>query len=312
MKLYSVAKKIYHIICAQFLNKNNFIYPNLYLFNQNRHGLAKAKTVLFYFDSTEYMHLGDHLFFMPLVKVFIDSGYDVEVRTTIVMYDIFKALNLNVVEFNKPFEEYDIIISRFELINRLKKYRSLLVHVSKNITKPISEHIIYECSKYFNLKNYTKPNLSVFYNRDIFSKFNLPVNKKLVFFSLYCDASSYLLTEAKKSWLLHFIEQYTNDPEYLVVLIGSKFDKLSDKRNYNFKHIDLRGLTSVMDIFSIVGADNTLYYIGFDAFLMHVFSLFEKHSFVVFRGRITKKQNDMLKKYHIKLFNQDKYVTLLN
>lgn len=312
MKLYSYAKKIIHILSTKFLYRDNFIKPNLYLFNIKQTDIPRVKCIFFELDSDEYMHLGDHLFFLPLIKSFIDSGYEVDVRTTKAMHDLFKMLNLNVVEAPKPLEAYDLIISRFELIQRLKNYKSLLLDVSKNLTQPICDQMLAEFGKYFKLKAYIKPDFMIFYNKDILKKFNLPTDKKLVFFNLYCDASSYLITQAKKNQLINFVKEYANNPNYAVVFVGGKSDKEKDKNLYDFNFIDLRGKTTVIDIFALVGASSVEYYIGFDAFIMHVFSLLNKRSFVVFRGRLTKQQDNMLRKYHVNLFNEDHTVTLLN
>ncbi len=311
MNLYSYAKKIVHIIYAKFLTKKNFIYPNLYLFNLKRDELCDVKRVLFALNSREYMHLGDHLFFIPLIKTFIDSGYHVEVTATKPMLETFKMLNLNVATNQVKFEDYDLIISRFELIRRLKYHKALLVHVSKNLTKPICEQMLVEFSKYFKLKDFTAPNYGVFHNEKIAEKFKLPQNKKLLMFNLYCDASSYLITQAKKDILLNFVKEYATNPHYAILMVGSKHDKLFDKNVYDFDFIDLRGITSVRDIFELVSLANVEYYIGFDAFVMHVFSLLKKRSFIVFRGRVTKKQDTMLRKYHVHLFENDNFVTLL-
>lgn len=311
MNLYSYAKKMLHIIYAKFLTKKNYIYPNLYLFNLKQDELKDVKRVLFALNSREYMHLGDHLFFIPLIKTFIDSGYQVEVTATKGMLEIFQMLKLNVVTHNIQFANYDLVISRFELIRRLKQHKALLVHVSKNLSKPICDQMLFEFSKLFKLKEFTSPDYTVFNNAKITDKFNLPSNKKLIFFNLYCDASSYLITQAKKNVLINFVKEYANNPHYEIIFVGSKQDKLFDKNNYDFSFIDLRGLTTVKDIFELVSLDNVEYYVGFDAFVMHVFSLLKKRSFIVFRGRLTKKQDNMLRKYHVHLFENDHYVTVL-
>ena len=133
MKLYSYAKKIIHLIKAKILYKKNFIYPNLYLFNIKIEELKNIKSVLFELNSIEYMHLGDHLFFLPLIKNFIDSGYNVEVAVTAPMRDFFEKLNLNVIKKKKPFEQYDLIVSRFELIRTLKNYKSIFDFFSPTV-----------------------------------------------------------------------------------------------------------------------------------------------------------------------------------
>ena len=176
---------------------------------------------------------------------------------------------------------------------------------------PICDQILTEFKKYVRLNDYISPDFKIFSNKDILSKFNLPNNKKLVLFNLYCDSSSYLIIKAKIACLTTFIQEYANNPNYAVVFVGSGKDKANDKQIYNFEYIDLRGQTSVIDIFELVNNAAVEYYIGFDAFVMHVFSLLKKRSFIVFRGRLTQKQDTMLRKYHVNLFIVDNYVTIL-
>jgi hypothetical protein len=259
------------------------------------------------------MHLGDHIFFLPVVKVFTDSGYDVSICTTKPMHELFSRLNLPVIESGRcNLDNYELIISRFELIRHLSKYPALLIHVSKNLSLPISQQMLAELGKYFNLVNYKKIDFYQVVEKNILAKLQLPENKKLVLFNLYCDASSYLLTKQKYQLLLDFVSKYSVDNSYLVVLVGSLQDKNNDTRVYKFNHIDLRGKTSVIDIFSLVANNNSFCYVGFDSFVMHVFSVYEKPSFVLFRGRITRKQSNMLKQFHTRLFSSDKWVTLLD
>jgi hypothetical protein len=312
MNLKSYLKKIISLLSCKLLYHRNFIYPNLYLFNLDQQDLTQAKHILFYFATDEYMHLGDHLFFLPLIKAFIDSGYEVTVAPTLAMLPLFSALGITVIQQQPDFSAYDVLISRVELVQRLSKYKSILVNISKNLIMPVCDQLLHDFSQLFALKAYQSIDFSCFKTSDVLDRFELPYDKKLILFNLYCDSSAFLITQTKLNTLLRLIRQYATNPEYEVVFIGSAQDKLKDKVKYDFKFIDLRGKTSVVDIFNMVACKNVSQYIGFDAFVMHVFSLFHKKSLVVFRGRLLKKQREMLKKFHVNLFSQDDYVKLVD
>ncbi len=312
MKFYSLFKKAVNLTTINWLNRNNAILPGLYLFNLPVDKLKTSNRMLFHFNSNEYMHLGDHLFFLPLVKSFILSGYQVEVAPTKIMQPLFEKLSIPLAKEPVELDKYDLIISRIEMVRRLSKYRALLVNVSKNLTMPICDQLITNFSKFFNLEYPPKIDYTIFKKPGLINYLKLDLEKKIILFNLYCDSAAYLINQHKVNLLINLVREYANKPGYQVVLVGSSNDKENSKYKLDFPYFDLRGKTSVIDIFSLVNCENVYCYIGFDAFVMHVFSLLEKPSFVVFRGRIHKSQHDMLKSYHINLFNNDAYVTLLN
>jgi hypothetical protein len=313
MKFSSLVKKALVKFKLILFYRKKFIYPNLYLFNIDLDKINQNKKILFYFDSSEYMHLGDHLFFLPVIKLLHDNNLQVYIKPTKIMVDFFYNLGFNIVIEEVNFKQYDIIISRIELISQLKIYRSLLIDVAKNLNQPICSNLLDSFRKYFIVNDYKDFNYQIkFANENFLDKYNLSKNKKIILFNLYCDSARYLITKNKLDLLVSKIKQYSNDSNYQLLFVGSKQDKLKDKNNYDFNFIDLRGKTSVIDIFEIVAYPNTIFYIGFDAFVMHVFNLNKKKSFVVFRGRINRIKSDMLKKYHVNLFKDDNYVNLLN
>jgi hypothetical protein len=312
MNFNSYARKAINLISAKFIFGRNFIYPNLHLFNLSKAELPQVKKILFYFANPKYMHLGDHLFFLPLLKLFSDSGYQITVMPTKAMLPICLKLGLTTLQSTPDFANYDLIIGRVEMLDQLYSYKALLVNVSKNLTMPICDQLITTFTSLFHLASDYHPwDWNLFNNYNVLDKFGLNTKGKLILFNLYCDSSSFLITERKRATVLEQVQQYAQNKDYQLVFVGSKEDKDKDKKQYNFSFIDLRGETSVTEIFELAASPKVLYYIGFDAFIMHVFSLFHKKSFVVFRGRLFKAQNDMLQKYHVNLFKSDNYVELL-
>lgn len=312
MKIVSLFKKAINLAQVNFLNPDRFISRTLYLNLMYKQDLKYIKTILFYFDDKEYMHLGDHLFFIPLIKSFQDSGYKVEVVPTKIMQPLFERLGFTIGNRRFNYESYDLIISRIEMITQLSKFKSILVHVSKKLSMPICDQMLYDFNRFFNLQLDPVVDYSLLYDEKISAKFNLTKSKRLVFFNLYCDAASYLVTKVKKKLIIDKLQEFANNDDYELVFVGSQADKLKDDDVYPFRFIDLRGETSVIEMFNLANLDNVYCYVGFDAFVMHVFSLLHKPSYVVFRGRISKRQHDLLKKFHVNLFNKHNYVTLLN
>jgi ADP-heptose:LPS heptosyltransferase len=96
-----------------------------------------------------------------------------------------------------------------------------------------------------------------------------------------------------------------------IIMVGTKGNKEKDKYTYGFEYIDLRGKTSIEDIIELANQEQIKYFIGFDNFIMHVFSVLQKPSFVVYRGRIGKHKHEMIRKSHLSLHATDNFVSTL-
>jgi hypothetical protein len=299
------------LVLSKAIGKNHFLEPNFYLFNVSREELPDVRSVLFELNNPEFIHLGDHLFFLPIIKSFVAAGYHVKVSVSKTMFNFVNRLQLPLVSEGEPYGAYDLVISRFELMPELAKYKSLLVHVSQNLKMPICSQLLHSFSQYFERRFASQVEFDPFNNPTILKQLQLPENKKLVLFNVYCDSSAYLVGRRQRAQLIKTVERYASDPNYQVVFVGGLKDKLADRGQYGFSHIDLRGKTNVVELFELVRHPNVELYIGFDAFVMHLFSLSGKNSLVKFRGRITKKQSTMLSKYHVNLFSDHQFVTLI-
>lgn len=84
---------------------------------------------------------------------------------------------------------------------------------------------------------------------------------------------------------------------FKIIHIGSLKDKEMDSKKYHFVTLDLRGKTTVTDLFNLVGRENVKAYIGFDGFIMHLFFINFKKTYVKIRGKINKKSKEEILKY---------------
>jgi len=311
VKLTSYFQKLLLILQSQLFLKRHFLEPNLYLFNLKQSQLPQVNRVLFFLNHAEFMHVGDHLFFLPLIRSFIDAGYETEICVSPLMIPFFERLNLPIVPEPKSFTEYDLVVSRFELIPLLSKNQALFVHVSKHLTMPICSQLLSTFSQYFHRSFHSQLDYSVFSEPEILTLLNLPTDQEFILFNSYCDSSSYLATGRKKDLLISHAKAKAEELNCQVVFLGTQNDKDTDHSDYPFPFIDLRGKTSIVEVFQLVRSPKVVLYIGFDAFIMHAMSLAGKRSLVKFRGRLTRKQAVMLEKYHVRLFAGDQLVTLI-
>lgn len=307
MKFTSYIKKGFLLFRLKTTLRNKLIQPNLYSFNFD--GQQKIHKVLFDFSDPQYMHLGDHLFFIPVIQQFLKNKYHVTVSVTHPMRELFSKLAIPLIEsFKIDYHDYDLIIGRIEQVNQFENYPSILVHVSNNLTMPICSQLMREFECVFGFSHVDMINFTQFCDDSILHKLKLPEDRKIILFNPYCDASSYLITRAKREFINNKVIELQSKLATIIVITGTAREKSNDVESYPFNYFDIRGQTSVMDLFMLVNHPNVVSYVGFDAFLMHVFSLCNKTSYALFRGRITRKQNDMLKKYHMNLFINDRFV----
>lgn len=301
--------KLYNIFLYKVVYRKNFIPPNFYVFNVDTPYLARVKKILFFFNDPEIMHLGDHLFFMPLILALKDAGYDVTVAPTKPMQGFFKALDVNIVTGNIDFKHYDLLISRICFLQRLKNEKVVLVNTAMNLRMPVCDQLLVDFQKILSI-----PNALIFPwpTFDNLAEDTLGVENigKAIMFSPYLNSTIYMKTKEKVNALINYAKK-CSDEGYVVLLVGSNQDKLNDRNHYPFPVQDLRGKITIPQLVAIAKLPNVEYFVGFDAFGMHVFTLLQKSSHIVFRGRLSKKQHEMIKKYTVNLFQDKQYVTFL-
>lgn len=74
----------------------------------------------------------------------------------------------------------------------------------------------------------------------------------------------------------------------LIVHTGSKKDKENDPYTYDFIDVDMRGALTPLDMFTLFSLRNVKGFIGFDAYVMHVASLFRKDLYIVIKSQKNK------------------------
>jgi len=302
---------IYLLLNIFFLRKK--IVPFFYLINKKENKLAKVKTIVFDLRSNSFMHLGDYIFFLPSIQSFIDSGFTVYLKVNPSFEKIVEILGFNLIN-NSQDVTYDLIISRYELYYKLWDKPALLLDISSNLTKPICDDMFYSFSRLFNLTIYATIDYSRLVSQSSQEKMFRLINSvdDILVFNPYCLTANYMINKHKMNLLLESVRLLVAQFNYTVVLVGTKEDKIQDTNTYPFAYIDLRGKTTVLELFSLVSLDSVKEYVGFDAFIMHLFSVFKKPSNVVFRGRLSLKKHKMLQKFHIQLRQEDNQIRLLN
>lgn len=302
-----IVKKIINKIQMIYLKKY-FVYDNVYLKNIND---TEIKKILFYFPDYEMMHLGDHLFFEPLIRILKTVGYDVAVAPAPIMKFYFEELGYKIDDIKN---NYDLVISRMEFLPKLKECGKPLLLIdtaSAKIMQPICYDLI---QKVFAILKISLQNVDdkpqVLKNLEQ-KNFNVDKDKKYIVFNNYIDSGAFRIGKKHHEIIVNFVKNLKKQTGFSVVHVGSQKDKINDKHSYDVIDIDLRGKTSVRDLFDLVQLENIVYCVSYDAFIMHLFAMADKKTFVLFRGRFLKKYANMMMRYLNPPFRTDKQSKLI-
>lgn len=286
-----VKEKINDKVLLKIKTKN--IYDTLYLYNYEE---IKRKKILLYFPLSEYMHLGDHLFFEPLAKSLKTRGYDVFISPSKGMEFYFKELGYTLHK-ESDLSGFDLIISRTEFFKILKNEKNVVLYeyINTKLKEKICADII---KKVFMLLGENTKNIDCKpSNLDVQeSAIKLSEKKVYILFNNYLDSGKWLNGEK----YINSIEEKAKELKsmgYSLIHLGTEKDYKNDKKEYPYIELDLRGQTSIKDLFYLSSRKNIVANVGFDAFLMHLFFLNDKKNFICLRNKVTKKRKDITKNY---------------
>ncbi|MGL5057944.1 MAG: hypothetical protein ACRC6A_11365 [Fusobacteriaceae bacterium] len=303
----SFIKRVKEKVSDKFLlkTKTKIINETTYIYNYED---SEKKKILLYFPLSEYMHLGDHLFFEPLAKNLKNRGYDVSISPSKSMEFYFRELQYKIYN-GEDLGNFDVIVSRTEFFKTLINQKNVILYeyINTSLKEKICLDIV---KKIFLILGESCVNIdSEPSNLDIKNNnFQLSQNKKYILFNNYLDSGRWL--NGKEYF--YSIEKKAielKNAGYSLIHLGTEKDFKDDKNQYPYIELDLRGKTSVKDLFYLSSAKNVVGNIGFDAFLMHLFFLNRKKNYICLRNKITQKRKEITIKYlnpPFKICNEEK------
>lgn len=246
--------------------------------------------ILFYFNYPKLMHLGDHLYFKPLVSKLCANNYKVKVEPVKSLEFLFHNCFIDTTKINFASKKV-LFVSRLELLPEItNKFGDvdyfLYDTMSYKINLPISNFIVNSFAEYYQLTN--KLDLLITANEYLnfvikpYNKFDLTTKNGIIFLSNYVDSGRFRILPKRKKLLIKKMQQERRD--YHVVHLGTKNDAFHDHNDY--KHIvdlDLRGKTTPEDIFSLMAMKNVISVYCHDTYILHVANIFDLPINVVFK-----------------------------
>jgi hypothetical protein len=313
MNYFSLIKKTFNLLNVANLKKYS-INSNMYFVNRE-YGVKnnEFKKILLYFPNHEFMHFGDHLFFEPLAKFLKETGFIVKIMPIKAMefYFINNGYDIGI---SNDILDADLLITRVEMYNEVVRFKknTLFVDItSSSIKNFLCQDIVNKIADFLSIdaKNfYAKPSKI----NNYLSKIELNPNIEYITFNNYIDSGFYRVRKKHYKHLSDFCKHFAKINNLSVIHIGTKKDKEKDKNYYDFVDIDLRGKTSAADLFYIASLGNVKFNISFDAFIMHIFFLYNKKSFILFRGRYTNKARNFVRQYMNPPFKPEPEINIEN
>jgi hypothetical protein len=295
---------------------NNFL---CYFWNKNKSlPLLKFRKIE-YFDGITFnfdfshstTHLGDRLFFFPLIRALYES----DIPINIVDNGLSKKLFYSIYGVHLKNVRSDInlnISPKPSFFGFLNKYDNYIICDFNDLK--VKNKISLELIKSFNLLL----NLNLDYRiATIIKPFEshqfLPIikNEKYIIFNNYINSGFFRLFFISTMPLIKRCK-HLKKQGFKVIHIGSANDKKSDLQKYDFIDIDLRGKLSMNALIELISSDYLSEVITFDNFIMHLSHIYTKPTSVLFRGRfLGKNKNHHIQYINNTFLNKDKRINYL-
>jgi hypothetical protein len=268
------------------------------LFARNMSEIKNSDFFLTFDLSHSAVHLGDRLFFLPLLRwlslnklpFILDDPITRELYARIYCENIPSSQFIN---DKKSIQ----VITKPMFLSRYKQKKSFLVVDFSDLVKggSVSDGLV------LSVGNFLYPTVDNNPTLKLSTPIRGPVSKEggYILFSNYIDSGNFrkiFLNQNILSFTARIIKLITNQ---VVIHVGSTRDKDFDTSAYDFVSLDLRGQHTIFEILDFFEAGKISAVVTYDNFWMHIANLYNIPVFVLFRGRILRKNYN----HHMKSVN---------
>lgn len=236
-------------------------------------------------------HLGDRLFFIPLINALVNKGFPVSISSKDnVTLELVECIVGVALKKGEAPSAHDIVIYPApSYANLHTDYPDAVIvdFTDCEVTAKISDQLITSVNKLFHLNLMEKKFKPL--EAPKFSPSDNP--KRCYLFSNYIDSGGFRKFFVDENKLLAKAQNIKKQG-YKIIHVGSKQDRANDKKLYPFVDVDLRGQTSIAELIQMVQSENVIGAITYDNFLMHLVGMYGKIAYVLFRGRFTRKNRE--------------------
>jgi hypothetical protein len=241
------------------------------------------RLVIFELSDERFIHIGDSLFFEPIMQYFLLIGIEVKVVPTQKMKEYFKIAGYSRPN-NSDMRTADIICSTYWMwssVNRLSECTKIYFDFSNsNIKNYASEYFINELSKFLNI-DIKKNSIIRPYKPNVLFKSVNNSRSNFIIFNNSVESGKFRISNKSGEIIINQVKKLRAD-NYKIIAIGAYVE---DSKNdlKDIIDIDLRGKTSVMDIFSLFNCDNVIGSVSYDTAIAHIAMIYDKTVWIKFR-----------------------------
>jgi hypothetical protein len=241
--------------------------------------LADKKTAICFDLKHSTTHLGDRLFLIDLIYSIAQSKYQLSFkRDDALSISLFNALGIS----EHKLQQKDILhISVKPMYLYLLLKHQLKNHIfidNSSYTGPLAREIAKDFCSRLNIDYY-----------EYAPKKNYHKNEQYVLLSNYIESGWFRKFFSNETVLYEKCLELRNEG-FKIAHVGSAKDKECDQRHYSFIDVDWRGETAIEDIVHLFRQNKVAAVITYDNFFLHLGNLFHVPTYVLFRGRFSKKE----------------------
>ena len=267
--------------------------------------LSRYRGVHFFFDYPPLIHYGDQIFFLPLIRRLAQASIPVRVEPTPPMRFAFAA------HLGEP-NDLDgfLMVTQADLLPviraRFGPSRPFFLIDTKamSIDAPISNYLIRAFNRYFSTSLDDRITAADYldFAFDRSDRFHLGDKENLVVFNNYVGSGRFRIPRRHD----RIFRKRLATENGFVIHLGAEQDQATDDRDYaGLVHLDLRGKTTVPDLYAILSLPNLRQVYCHDTAVLHIANLFDVPIRLLFRRFFRPGENAQKRRVFTSLYEKD-------
>lgn len=242
------------------------------------------RSVLLYFPDPAHMHLGDHLFWEPALRHLRDCGLRAAVLPAPAMRGYFESLG-HPLAAPEDLGAFDLIATRTEFLfdpalagRPVVFFKQKQPYPGRPYCQLLTEQL---CQLTRQPAPTDAPPPAPFRNPPPVD--GLESGRRYLVFNNYIDSGGFRVFPADRRRLRAACADLAHREGLAVLHVGSAADAARDRSDYPFPRTDLRGRTTVAQLFSLFALPQVTQSLSFDTFPAHLAMLHGKPATILQR-----------------------------
>ena len=263
------------------------------------------RSIGFDLSNALHVHLGDHLFLEPAMRACRDRGVDVVVAPGPAMREYFRDAGYAVVSSDVALQQELRVTSvwMYDTMPRQERRTRVLYlnMIDHSIQRPVAEHMAEHVMRAAQLDPGPapvdgRPHL-VAPGRTALDA----ADGRWLLFNDTVDSGWFRVTKWDRAVLAEVAADQRN-AGYRIARVGTEAERVARPDRLGIEDVDLRGQTSVMDLFRLLRSPKVVGTVSFDHVVAHMGMACDKPAIVKVR-RCSPRHGDFMKRYLIPPFS---------